>query len=187
MHRKTIQRWFGKNIDHDSDAARELQTHLDLEIEDLREASGLDPQQAQHAGRRTLCNKCSHSSSSEKSRPLEGTFTILEAMTIAQATPLTTQGSDGVAEQVPGLWVSPDFFRVLANLPEPVRREIGLSAGERCHPANFGDRNGMTHQGGIPLCGRPFPQDPKSTSLVATVIRARRAANIDPIVALRQE
>src|SRR5260370_11491077 len=39
-----------------------------------------------------------------------------EALAIAQAVPLNTDGRDG-AEQVPGLWVSSDLFRVFAVQP----------------------------------------------------------------------
>ena len=65
-------------------------------------------------------------------RPLRGTGTTyvhprsfvpwqdragsFEALAIAQAVPVNTQGEDG-AEQVPGLWTTPDLFRVFAVSP----------------------------------------------------------------------
>jgi putative ABC transport system permease protein len=39
-----------------------------------------------------------------------------EALAIAQAVPLNTEGTDG-AEQVPGLWMSPELFRVFGVRP----------------------------------------------------------------------
>ena len=39
-----------------------------------------------------------------------------EALALAQPVPMTTEGADG-AEQVPGLWVSPELFRVFGVRP----------------------------------------------------------------------
>ena len=66
-------------------------------------------------------------------RPLQGVATVtlvhprsfvpwqdrarsFEALALAQPVPMTTEGADG-AEQVPGLWVSPEFFRAFGVRP----------------------------------------------------------------------
>jgi putative ABC transport system permease protein len=55
-----------------------------------------------------------------------------EALALAQAVPVNTEGAEG-AEQVPGLWVSRDFFRVFAVQPflgRPFSDDAGLSRTE---------------------------------------------------------
>jgi hypothetical protein len=48
--------------------------------------------------------------------PWQERATSLEALAIAQIVPVNTEGPEG-AEQVPGLWVSPDLFRVFSVHP----------------------------------------------------------------------
>ncbi|MGB7760348.1 MAG: ABC transporter permease [Bryobacteraceae bacterium] len=188
------------SADHDVDSARELQNHVDLEAEELRDA-GLSGPEAETAARRILGNQTLireeiHSVWTSirleqliqdvlyavrglrrnpgfslvaifslalgigantaiftfvnaaflrplaypeaerivalRQQPLKGGDATLvhprsfvpwhdraqsfEALAIAQAVPLNTDGPDG-AEQVPGLWVSSDLFRVFAVQP----------------------------------------------------------------------
>jgi len=202
-------RWYGRlwrraSAGRDEEAARELQDHLDLEAEDLREA-GFSLKESEYGARRafgnaTLIQEEIHAVwtsivleqlaqdvhyairtlvktpgfsvvallslalgigantaiftfvnaaflkpipypnagrivvlRQRPLRPLQGIATAtlvhprsfvpwqdrarsFEALALAQPVPMTTEGADG-AEQVPGLWVSPELFRVFGVRP----------------------------------------------------------------------